>query len=60
MCLFESDLFQLQTMAPGSLQQVTQAVDERVLLQACDVGFSLTQFHTLLPHPLHQHPFGLQ
>lgn len=56
----ESDLLQLQTMAPGSLQQVTQAVDECVLLQAGDAGFPLSQFHALFPHPLHQHSFGLR
>lgn len=55
-----SDLLQLQTMAPGSLQQVTQAVDECVLLQAGDAGLPLSQFQALLPHSLHQHSFGLK
>lgn len=55
-----SDLFQEQSMAPGPLQQVTETMDECILLQACNGSLSLTQFHTLFPHFLHQHPFGLQ
>lgn len=54
-----SDLFKLQAVAPRSLQQVAQTVDECVLLQPRDVGLPLTQFHTFLPHPLHQHLFRL-
>lgn len=53
-------LFDLQPVAPDPLQQVTQAGDERVLLQAGDVGLTVAQLHRLSTHLLHQHPLGLE
>lgn len=53
------NLFKLQAVSPGSLQEVTQTMDESVLLQPCDVSLALAQLHTLLSHPLHQHLFCL-
>lgn len=52
-------LFDLQTVAPDSFQQITQAGDERVLLHASDANLPVAQLHRFPSHLLHQHAFGL-
>ena len=53
-----TDLFELQAVAPGPLQQVTQTLDQRPLLQAGKVPRA-PPLQALLPYPLHQHALGL-
>ncbi|KAL0612137.1 hypothetical protein AAY473_018766 [Plecturocebus cupreus] len=53
-------LLDLQAMAPYPLQQVTQAGDQGILLQASDVCFSMAKFHRFVSHLLYQHAFGLR
>lgn len=52
-------LFNLQPMAPDSLQQVTEAGDECVLLHAGDADLTVTELHCLPAHLLHQHALCL-
>ncbi len=52
-------LFDLQTVAPDSFQQITQAGDERVLLHTSDANLPVAQLHRFPSHLLHQHAFGL-
>lgn len=56
----EGYLLDQQAVAPYPLQQITEAGDQGVLLQARDVGFSVAQFHGFVAHLLHQHAFGLK
>lgn len=55
-----SDLFNLQTMTPDPLQQVTETGDQGVLLHARDANLAVTQLHGLPTHLLYQHTFRLQ
>lgn len=52
-------LFDLQTVAPDSFQQITQAGDECVLLHSSDADLPVAQLHRFPSHLLHQHAFGL-
>lgn len=52
-------LFDLQPVAPDPLQQVTETGDERVLLHASDADLTVTKFHRLPAHLLHQHALCL-
>lgn len=55
-CLY---LFNLQPVTPDSLQQVTEAGDERVLLHAGDADLTMTKLHCLPAHLLNQHTLCL-
>ncbi len=52
-------LFLLQSVAPDTFQQVTQAGNECVFLHPGDGGLPVTQLHGLLTHLLYQHTLGL-
>lgn len=53
-------LLDQQAVAPYPLQEVAEAGDQGVLLQARDAGLSVAQLHRFVAHLLHQHAFGLQ
>lgn len=53
-------LFDLQAVAPYSLQQVTQASDECILLQPSDIRLTVAELYSLSTHLLHQHPLSLK
>lgn len=53
-------LLDLQAVAPYPFQQVTEAGNQGVLLQASYVCFSMAQFHCFVSHLLHQHAFRLK
>ena len=52
-------LFHLQPMTPNPFQQVTKTGNQGIIFHPCDVHFPMSQFHSLSPHLLHQHPLGL-
>lgn len=53
-------LLDLQAVAPYPFQEVTEAGDQGVLLQARYVCFSVAQLHCFVAHLLHQHAFCLK
>lgn len=59
-CVLLVYLFNLQPMAPDSLQQVTEAGDECVLFYAGDADLTVTKLHCFPAHLLHQHALCLE
>lgn len=55
-----TDLFDLQPVAPDSLQQVTQTRYQGVLLHTGDADLAVAQLHSLPAHLLHEHALGLR
>ena len=53
-------LFCLHSVTPGAFKHVAQTGYEGVLLHPSDGDLPVPQFHSLLPHLLHQHPFRLE